>query len=349
MGKSGEPRLTHISDSDDPALARAYAWYHEYFTRKTADECLGWVADYARQRFGPDRASIVSRLNPKTLSSSVYGGARMHAAGAPLPADVLERLDDAILRMTDRIDDPEVSIARRVRDSASDLIGEVEGWIDDAVYHGAPFPLVYDVLVRRSAGAPQVRILLEKFRPQLAEVREATSRGADPDLRQAYAWLGRTNINTLVSALQTIVDDAARYVGNRAASRKPRRSRAPSAEKLARGLRFMRECPELRLVSIEPPAVMGASEAWTYDVKTRRLTRFVARTREGLKGRGVSIVEFDAERSVSKTLRKPEDVLQRVVTGGKRVLDAIMDELTTKGSVPSGRTSTDVVFLKAVK
>jgi hypothetical protein len=49
---------------------------------------------------------------------------------------------------------------------------------------------------------------------------------------------------------------------------------------------------------------------------------------------------------VSKTLRKPKDVLSRVLDGGKVVLRKVMGEINSKPQELNGRINKDTILLR---
>jgi len=52
---------------------------------------------------------------------------------------------------------------------------------------------------------------------------------------------------------------------------------------------------------------------------------------------------------VSKTIRKPDEVLPRLLKGGKLVLRKLMSEINSKESVPNGRINRDTILLRVIK
>ena len=60
-------------------------------------------------------------------------------------------------------------------------------------------------------------------------------------------------------------------------------------------------------------------------------------------------LDFDEATSKSKTLRKPTETLQKVLSGGKVILRNLMTEIKTKESVAVGRTNSDTILLRITK
>lgn len=227
------------------------------------------------------------------------------------------------------------------------VLAMLEGAIDDATYSEAPPPSVYDSLVALDAPTPVARSIMAKYQGYLDELREIRP-GCDPQLWEGYAKWEREDINKLIDLVSAIVDEAARYVGNKTAVRlSPRKARKPKAQRQIRNLKYLREHADLRLVSLDPMKVVGAMTLWTYDVKRRLLCMYVSNSRTGFMIKGTTLRCVDMERSVVKKLRKPEEQLAALLTANKSGAVAFIDELTTKPSRPNGRINANTILLRS--
>ena len=74
-----------------------------------------------------------------------------------------------------------------------------------------------------------------------------------------------------------------------------------------------------------------------------------AKNGSGLSVKGTTIINFDETTSKTKTLRKPNETIQKVLSGGKVILRNLMSEIKTKESPAAGRTNADTVLLRYVK
>jgi hypothetical protein len=70
---------------------------------------------------------------------------------------------------------------------------------------------------------------------------------------------------------------------------------------------------------------------------------------KGFSVKGTTVLNIDAQTSIKKTVRKPEDAIQKVLNGGKVVLKKLMSELKTKPIDVNGRLNDDCILLKAIK
>jgi hypothetical protein len=143
-----------------------------------------------------------------------------------------------------------------------------------------------------------------------------------------------------------VATDAEKLASNKAAARKPRKKKPISFDKKVKNLKFKKDDIDNKLVSIDPVKIVGAEKLWIYNVKTRKLGVYVALDGAGLDVKGSAIQNYKYGESVSKTLRKPKDVLSRVLDGGKVVLRKVMGEINSKPQELNGRINKDTILLR---
>jgi hypothetical protein len=100
------------------------------------------------------------------------------------------------------------------------------------------------------------------------------------------------------------------------------------------------------MISVNPIKIIGANQLWVYNVKTRKLGVYIAADAAGLSVKGSSIENYKYKESISKTLRKPKEILTRVLSGGKVVLRKVMDEINSKPAELNGRINGDSILLR---
>jgi hypothetical protein len=139
------------------------------------------------------------------------------------------------------------------------------------------------------------------------------------------------------------------------ATRKPRTAKPKSADKLIVKLKYLKVDQKNSLASINPTDIVGASELWVFNIKTRKLGKYVAdnidptgqaRAGSGLSIKGTTIIGFNEALSVQKTLRKPEVQLKEFKAAGKVALRKFMEEIATTDTKLNGRINADTVLLK---
>ena len=133
--------------------------------------------------------------------------------------------------------------------------------------------------------------------------------------------------------------------------RKPRKAKAKAATKQVAKVTYMKSYAGdgLSLTSIDPTHIVGASQVWLYNTKTRNLTELNAAEATGFTVKGTTVQGLDERTSVTKKLRKPNEVLPSVLDGGKVALRKLMGPIRTKPGHLSGRLNTDTIILRTIK
>ena len=83
-----------------------------------------------------------------------------------------------------------------------------------------------------------------------------------------------------------------------------------------------------------------------FNVKTRKLGKYVAEDACTLQVKGTTLQFFDEKRSIQKTLRKPADQLKEFKGAGKVALRKFLDEIPTTDTKLNGRFNPDTILLK---
>jgi hypothetical protein len=174
-------------------------------------------------------------------------------------------------------------------------------------------------------------------------------------LKEGYAHLSKKDVQKFISALESLVEACNYVIDTSKATRKPRKSKPKSADKLVEKLKFAKTNDKYKLASIIPTEVIGANELWVFNIKTRKIGKYVAsnidpkgmkRAGTGLSVKGTTIQGFDEKISIQKTLRKPEDQLKEFKAAGKVALRKYLDEIKTTDTKLNGRINLDTILLK---
>ena len=265
------------------------------------------------------------------------------------------------------------TIQERITEQAQKAAEDIDNWLEGFVEDRKNFnPKGFDFKAHFSKmGVTQAHARklvgfyqreLEEFRslqnlPTAAQLKKMDAREADhaEQLKEAYSHLAKKDISNYIAALETLVDACTLIVDASKATRKPRTAKPKSADKLVAKLKYMKVDQKYSLASINPTDIVGASELWVFNVKTRKLGKYVAnnidptgqsRAGSGLTVKGTTIEGFDPAKSVQKTLRKPEEQLKAFKAAGKVVLRKFLEDINTTDTTMNGRINIDTVLLK---
>ena len=171
----------------------------------------------------------------------------------------------------------------------------------------------------------------------------------DPDVKEAYSNFTKTQLKKLIAYCDQVIVDGMKLAGEAVKTRKPRKRKAKSAEQLIAKLNYAKDFAELKLVSIDPKTIIGASSLWVYNTKTRKLGVYHALDAVGLGIKGSTIQNFAESKSISKTLRKPAVTLPEVLKSGKVALRNIINDIRAAETQLTGRINNDTILLRTVK
>jgi hypothetical protein len=227
-----------------------------------------------------------------------------------------------------------------MNEKTSELIGELEGEYDDL-----STVKFYDWFTKNNVIQSQLGKYEELFSKRKAELELAQSK-KDDQVTEGYSHLKAADFKKHLKWLTDLLAAIEQYRGVKRATKKARVKKAPSKEKLVAKLKYAKTDTALKIVSINPADIIGSSTLWVYNTKTRKLGKYVAAAYQVLGIKGTTITGFDTDKSISKTLRKPEVSLKEFAKAGKVALRKFLEDIKATDTKMNGRISTDIVLLK---
>lgn len=231
----------------------------------------------------------------------------------------------------------ELTLAREAQDQISFVDSQIDSFIENGYKSNFNMASWAKSVKVSTQTMDKIRARVEKLRDELIE--SAT----DPDLAEGYSHITKRKKRDFIEFLDSI---ASHKITKAVSSRKPRKTKAKTPEKLVKNLKFLKEFKDLKLTSIDPTDIIGATSLWVYNTKYRVLTNYLSD--KGLSVKGSTLLNMSDE-SVGKKVRKPEQVVSAIATMGKVPLRKVLDGLTTTAISPNGRINKDIVLLRAIK
>ena len=341
-------------------LVQAFQWYNDH---KESKDARKYLIEYLvkSNEITPLQKQAADYLNN---SWNIVDGwvARCLSRGACIPDGVFNNFQERMNGFRDRLDtivteknlgavvvdtSNVISIQERVQSKVDYFVMELEAKFDE-LWHkesGEEF-VAYTWMIEHEVKPMHATKIAEYFRTRASEwINIIESRSTDEYIKESYP---RSTKEMVAGAkiLTAIVSDAEKLASNKNAARKPRKKKPVSFEKKVKGLNFKKDDTENKLVSIDPVKIMGSQQLWIYNTKTRKLGVYVATDAAGLEVKGSTIQNYKYSESVSKTTRKPKEVLSRVLDGGKVVLRKVMGEINSKPKELNGRINKDTILLR---
>lgn len=279
---------------------------------------------------------MVSRGYQASLEQLSWIDSRITELSKPKPVVQIVDVDKPVK--------PKDSIQDKVYNQCTVFINEIEDKIDARDYSLK----VYEYLTTQACKSIHVKQIIEHFKPLSLEVKEAML-GEDEQLIEGYSNYTKTEIKKLSQFLQLIISDCNGFTSNSKVTKTPRKKKIVPISKKVLKLNYKKEDPEYKIVSIKPESIIGCQNLWVFNTKTRKLGVYVASDESGLSVKGSTIENYNVELSITKTVRKPLDVIPNVIKGKKTVLKKIMSDINSVQTLLNGRINGDVVLLTSIK
>ena len=161
---------------------------------------------------------------------------------------------------------------------------------------------------------------------------------------EAYAHIKKGNKRKMIDLMDGIFEDLERYREAQKARRSTRAKKIYSSTDQVKNLKYCVENVDAKLHSINPTLVPKANILWMYNVKTRKLTEFKSNSMNGFEVRGSTLYKWDDGRIT--TLRKPDEILPKIINKTEKQIDNVWKKLTTKIGKPTGRINKDCILLR---
>ena len=111
-------------------------------------------------------------------------------------------------------------------------------------------------------------------------------------------------------------------------------------------LKFLVSDSVYGIASVPPAELIGATVAVVFNTKNRKLGVYYAENGQVFQVRGTTLLFFDENKSVQKTIRKPEEILPQWKKVTRHKVPVQFDYLKTTDIKMNGRFNEDTVILK---
>lgn len=335
-------------------MTRALNWYNYHSDTK---ESKKFTLSYLKEINAPkEDIEILEKVSDDHFQNLGFV-CRMKLRGAPLTEKNEQWITTFIKNLKLKTkpvapveaEGPVISIQDRVKSKSREYIGEIEGAIDDCIFVRDftivnPYELMQGIGVK-GAHTPHI---INFFNKRLEEI-ETAAKGKDADLKEAYSHFSKTDLKEYIKLLNNIITDSGKLAHNAKVTRKPRKKKAKPVDKIVEKLQFKKDDNGFKIVSINPADIVGSSQLWVFNTKTRKLGVFNATDSGGLSVKGTTVINFNEETSIQKTIRKPETVLPNCLKGGKIILKKLLPEINAVEQPLTGRINSDIILLRVIK
>ena len=359
--------LIFTNEEFDHHLRKSFRYYNYYYSPKDLKK---YVVAWLRQHEGNngvhklDKVTIdlyarsADHLTPFTVCALV----KAHEQGMPLRDRHVEYILDAVKRvLLLKADDDEdvvkketkpevkiVTIQDRMNEVAKKHILYFE-ILEDALFAGETVDAkAYEYLVKNLVPQALIGKIQAVFEPRYNELKEAR-KGQDEQLKEGYSHYKAADFKRCEAFYDKLFQDLAAYNQTKRATKKAAVRKPPQKEKLVKSLKYLKQDTALKIVSVNPVDIVGAEVLWVYNVKNRKIGRYVAEAMGGVLGvKGTTITGYDANKSTQKTLRKPEEQIKTFLASTKVELRKYIENIKTTEIKLNGRINADTILLKVI-
>lgn len=348
----GEEPVWHDKEITDAnynvEIVHGLNWHNYVATDKN---CHKYLEEWLKEHGTKSDIANWKNVSSSDVRAMICKLARINMQGFPLSInhrqqiiDYVASLDKKKVRASSSTPNVQpVTIQDRIRQQVSGTLSDLDVAIDNAFENDMPDVAVLsgDVLSKGFKG-PQLKLVQDYLERNISEWQLASS-GDDEQLTEGYAYTGKKNLKNIIDTFQALLD-AVSQQHTKIKSGRVHKKRPVDKRKMAGKLRFAPEFTELNLKSVAAVDIIGADAVWVYDTKKRKLGCYQAEVKGSLYMKGTKIVGF--KETCVKTLRKPEEQLQHVLSLRKNQTMNWFDAIKAKCGVLNGRTHANLILLR---
>lgn len=349
-------------------IIRSLNYYNYHYSIKDAQKWLAEYFKHHKDEWTTERVSKISKVFD-LIPMTVFSLAKLSNMDAPLRASNVVWFNNRLSEFESRAEKdlieeektetkPVVSIQDRVRETALVMAGPIDDAIDEFFQNPSTFDLkavkpvnLLKASQTKGAHARFIKGMYVDERERFTELVEGDSKSDEwKELSEGYSNLNKVQRKHFLDFLQNIESACDIIIGEAktVSKRKPKAKKAKPAEELVKKLKFKASDTGLGIVSIPPSKIIGASQIWVYNTKTRKLGCYNATADSvGLSVKGTSIIQFNEDVSIQKTLRKPlEQLRDSKDLSRTKMIKWFKDDVKTTDTKMNGRVGEDVVIVK---
>ena len=350
-----EPRFSPLGEISKVEMSRALNWYSN---NKGTKEALKYATDYFKKKLKITNVDSVLKDMPSTFGFvcriSINGGVLSTKDQAWLDAEVEQIKIKSKKKKPVVVDTtptkPVITIQDRIAEKSSECLAEMEGQIDDMILSDfKDFPSPYGLMHTMAIKSAHTRFIVEWAKKRRNEFDEVLNNTTDKDLKEGYSNFTKPNLKKIISYCDQVILDCQKITSDGAVTRKPRKRKEKSPDQLVSKVKVCVEFKELNLKSVDTKQILGATQLWVYNTKTRKLGVYQAEDAGGFQVKGSSLTNFSETKSIQKKLRKPEVSLPEVLKAGKVTLRNYLDGIRAVEGLLNGRLNVDTILLRVMK
>ena len=167
------------------------------------------------------------------------------------------------------------------------------------------------------------------------------------DYVESFESYSKVQMKQHIAWWERVYRDCELWEANKKKQRKPRKYKPPSKEKMAKKVKYKAEDKDLKLVSEQPINLPGCTAVVVYNTKNRKLGIYEATHKHhGLSLKGTTLLNYDISTALQKTVRKPQEVMEKLNTGGLQAIKNTFNALSTTETKLNGRLNKETILVR---
>ena len=338
---------------------KALGWYNFIVDQK---DCRAFLVDWFKG--DADKLKALGQISDRLLPRTYANSARIAMRGFPLAdehkARIWEKVAEQVnkkvvlIEEDDSAPEPVVKAVKKPLIASVFVVSEVNDEIENLI-NGEDTRNISQILMPYRMSDKHYLDCVEKIEPILAEFAELVEvrrlpktqlTDSQEQLLESYAHLtSMKSVKDIVKLLESYISDLKKsYVSKQVA--KVRKKKPKDKSKLVQNLKFLKDDAALGITSVEPINLLNCSEVWTFDTKTRKISKFFSPVSGSITVKGASLVGFDENFSNSRLLRKPETQVKEFSELKKNDLTKWYSAVKSKSGPVRARLTPTTLILK---
>ena len=340
-------------------FGNALNWYNYITDQK---DCRAFLVDWFKS--DKDKLKVLSKVPDKLLPRTYANTARIAMRGFPVTDDhkarIWQKVEEVVNKRTklededDAVAEPVVKVTKVLPLAPNFIVSDVDDEIENLIIGEEPKNIAQILMPYRMTDKHYLECIA-KIEPMLAEFSELVEARRLPkgqltpeqsDLLEGYEHLsGMKIVKDIVKLLESYITDLKKsHIGKQVA--KVRKKKPKDKTKLVKNIKYLAQDTELGITSVEPINLLNCSEVWTFDTKTRKLSKFYSPIGGGITVKGAALVGYEESMSTSRLLRKPEVQLKEFSEMKKNDLTKWYSAIKSKSGPVRARLTATTLILK---
>lgn len=230
--------------------------------------------------------------------------------------------------------------AKPVREKYLDDCVELDTVIDEFVVNKSTNFNMKAFIAKNGINSSAAKKISSYYSNTLSELEEAIA-GEDEQINEGYSCYSKAELKKFYGLVKDIVETSTQAKVARA----PRAKKEKPVSVIVKDVQYIKEFPELSLVSVDVKLLHNSKEIWMYNTQSRRIFWYKADGNSSLMIKGKYIKNYSVKDSFSKTIRKPEEFFKNYVLG-KAVMATTFKAINAVAGSVNGKIYPDNILLK---